>query len=100
MKSEYSSCDPSKPMWENLGRYLWYKHVVHEILVDGSSMIGFPLVKADSERNMPGIKPGPPDWDTSALTNELQEVRIYLWQNCVEEIMQSLTTKVQPFVIV
>ena len=35
------------------------KHVVHENVVDGSSMIRFPLVKADSERDMPGIDHGP-----------------------------------------
>ena len=44
-------------------------------MVGGSSMIGFPLVIAVSERDMPGIEPGPLGWHTSALTNELQEVR-------------------------
>ena len=29
---------------------------VHENLVGGSSMIGFPLVIADSERDLPGIQ--------------------------------------------
>ena len=33
------------------------KHVVLENVVGGSSMNGFPLVKADSERDMPGIEP-------------------------------------------
>ena len=33
-------------------------HVVNENVVGGSSMIGFPLVIAVSERDMPGIKPG------------------------------------------
>ena len=28
-------------------------------MVDGSSMIGFPLIIADIERDMPGSKPGP-----------------------------------------
>ena len=37
-------------------------------MVDGRSMIGFPLVKADSERDMPGIEPGPLGWYTGALT--------------------------------
>ena len=46
----------------------------HENMVDGSSMIGFPLVIADSEQDMPGIKPGPLGWHTRALTTELQEV--------------------------
>ena len=36
-------------------------------------MIGFPLVIAVSEKSMPGIKPGPLGWHTSALTKELQE---------------------------
>ena len=44
-------------------------------MVGGSSKIGFPLVIDVSERHMPGIEPGPLDWHTSALTNELQEVR-------------------------
>ena len=47
-------------------------------MVGGSSMIGFPLVIAVSERDMPGIKPGQLGWHTSALTNELQEVRLDL----------------------
>ena len=34
-------------------------YVVHENVVDGSSMIRFPLVIAVSERDLPGIKPGP-----------------------------------------
>ena len=33
-----------------------------------------PLVKAVSERNKPGIEPGPLGKHTSAFTNELQEV--------------------------
>ena len=32
-----------------------HKHVVHEIVVDGSSS----LVIAESERDMPGMEPGP-----------------------------------------
>ena len=36
-----------------------HKHVVHRNMVDGSSMIGFPLIIADIERDMPGSKPGP-----------------------------------------
>ena len=35
-------------------------------------MIGFHLVIADSEQDMPGIKPGPLGWNTSTLTNEIQ----------------------------
>ena len=38
-------------------------------------MIRFPLVIADSERDMPGIEPGLLGWHTSALTTDLQEVR-------------------------
>ena len=51
----------------------------------GSSMIRFPLVIAVSERDMPGIEPGPLGWHTSALTNKLQEVRlkIILWMSGV-----------------
>ena len=33
-------------------------------------MTGFPLVIAESERDMPGIEPGPLCWYTSALTTE------------------------------
>ena len=40
-------------------------------------MIGFPLVIAESERDMPGIRPGPLGWHTNALTTELQEVMRY-----------------------
>ena len=47
---------------------LAHKHVVHEKAVDGSSMIRFPLVIADSERDMPEIEPGPLGWYTSTLT--------------------------------
>ena len=47
-------------------------HIVHRNVVGGSSMVGFPLVIADSERDMQGIKTRPL---TSALTNELEEVR-------------------------
>ena len=35
-------------------------------------MIGFPLVISVSERDMPGIEPGPLGWHTSTLTNEVQ----------------------------
>ena len=45
-------------------------HVVHKNVLDGSSMIKFPLVLAVSELDMPGIEPG----HITALTNELQEV--------------------------
>ena len=45
-------------------------------------MIGFPLVISVSERDMPGIEPGPLGWHTSALTNELQEVFIAFKFNC------------------
>jgi hypothetical protein len=45
------------------------EHVVHENMEDGSSMLRFPLVIADSEQDMPGIKPGP---------LQLQEVRQYV----------------------
>ena len=43
-------------------------------MVDGSSMMGFPLVIADSERDIPGIETGPLGWYTSALTTGLQVV--------------------------
>ena len=54
-------------------------------MVGGSSMVRFPLVIAVSERDMSGIEPGPLGWHTSALTNELQEVRlkIILWMSGV-----------------
>ena len=51
------------------------KQVVHENVEDGSNMIGFPFVIADSEQDMPEIKSKPIGWHTSALTSELQEVR-------------------------
>ena len=52
------------------------KPFVHENLIGGSSIVlVFPLEIADSERDMPGIEPGPLGWDTSALTTRLQEVR-------------------------
>ena len=44
-----------------------------------SSVIGFPLVIADSERDMQGIEHEPLGWHTSTLTFVLQEVR---WQSC------------------
>ena len=53
-----------------------YKYVVHRNVVDGSRMIGIPLSIVDSEWDMPWIEPGPLGWHTSALTNELQEVRL------------------------
>jgi hypothetical protein len=52
------------------------KLVVHESVVDGSSMIRFPLVIAVSEQDMLGIKPGPLDLQhTSTLSTGLQDVR-------------------------
>ena len=42
------------------------KHVVQENVEDGRSMIGFLLVIADSERDMPGIETGPQGWHTSS----------------------------------
>ena len=49
--------------------------LIHENVVDGSSMIGFPLyLIADSEWDMPAIEPGLLGWHTSALTTELKEV--------------------------
>ena len=59
--------------WINYIKFI--KHVLHRNLVGGSSMIVFPLVIAVSERDMPGIKPGPLGRHTRTLTNELQEVR-------------------------
>jgi hypothetical protein len=50
-------------------------HVLHDKVVGGSSMIGFPPVIADSEQDKPEIEPGPLGWFTSAVTTGLQEVR-------------------------
>jgi hypothetical protein len=36
------------------------------------SMIGFPLVIANVDRDIPGIEPGPPGWYTSALNTGLR----------------------------
>ena len=47
-------------------------HVVHKKLVDGSSMIRFPLVIADET----GMEPWPPEWHTRALTTELLKVYV------------------------
>ena len=45
-------------------------HVVHENMVDGSSVLRVsPLVIAVSERDMPGIEPGPLGWYTSQRPN-------------------------------
>jgi hypothetical protein len=55
-----------------------FKYVVHNNVVGGSSMVGFSLVIAVSERDMPEIEPGLLGWHTSALTNELQEVRFFV----------------------
>ena len=54
------------------------KRVVQENVVGGTSIIGFPLVIAVSEQDIPGIEPGKLRWQTSALTNELQEVLLGL----------------------
>ena len=57
-----------------------YKHVVHENVVGGSSVLRvFPLVIAVSERDMPGIEPGPLGWYTSALTTGLHEMFKHIW---------------------
>ena len=40
-----------------------------------AALIGLSLVIADSDRDMPGIEPVSLGWHTSALTNELEEVR-------------------------
>ena len=53
----------------------FFKRVVHKNVVGGSNKIGFPLVIAVSERDIRAIERGPLGWHTSALTNELQEVR-------------------------
>ena len=55
--------------FESLDSSLPYKHVVQENMVDDSSMIGFLLVIADSEQDIPGIEPGPLCWHISILTN-------------------------------
>ena len=57
-------------MEDTLKIFKWkttFKHVVHENVVGGSSMIRFPLVIADSEHDMPGIKPGLLGWHSPAL---------------------------------
>jgi hypothetical protein len=56
-------------------------------VVDGSSMIGFLLVIADTEQDMPGIEPGPLGWYTSALTTGLQEVAWKILNSVGEEEM-------------
>ena len=43
-------------------------------MVVGSSIIWLPLVIAESEQDMPRIKPGPLGWHTGTLITELQEV--------------------------
>ena len=43
--------------------------------LNGSRMIGFHLVIANSEQDMSGMEPGPLGWHTSTLITELQEVR-------------------------
>ena len=48
----------------HLLRLIIHKHLVHENMVGGSSMIVFPLVIAVSERDLPGIETGPPGWHT------------------------------------
>ena len=54
--------------------FVYYdRHVVHIKVVDGSSIIRFPLVLADSEGEMPGMEPGPVGWYTSALTTEVRQ---------------------------
>ena len=54
----------------NLTFYTEQKHVVHKNLIGGSSIIWiFHLVKADSERDMPGIEPGPLGGYTSAISS-------------------------------
>ena len=45
-------------------------------MLGGSSMLGFPLVIAVSEQDMPGIEPGPLGWHTNALTTELHKFSI------------------------
>ena len=57
--------------------YCIHSHVVHRQMVDDSIMICmFLIVIAKSEQDMPGIKPGPLGSHISALTTELQELRI------------------------
>ena len=51
-----------------------YKQVYHDlILMVGSSLIGVPCSNWLQTRP-PRFKPGPPGWDTSAITTEPQEV--------------------------
>ena len=49
-------------------------------------MIEFPLVIAVSERDMPGVEPGPLGWHTSTLTNELQDVRTRITNTSEEKV--------------
>ena len=50
-----------------------FEHIAHTNVVDGSSMMGFTLVIADPERDVPEIKLEPLGMHTSALTTELQD---------------------------
>ena len=64
-----------------------YKHVVHENVVGGSTMIWFPLLIAVSKGDMQGIEPGPLGWHTSDLANELQEVRHVILSCIIEQLL-------------
>ena len=43
--------------------------LVHRNMVSGSSMIGFPLIIADSKQDMPGFEPGPARLEHQRSTN-------------------------------
>ena len=43
-------------------------------MLDSSSMVGFPLVIANFEQDMPGNEPGSLGWHTSAQITDLQEL--------------------------
>ena len=53
---------------------LGVKHVVHTTVVNGSSMIGFTIVIAESERDMPGIEPVPPGTRSSQLDTRREAI--------------------------
>ena len=58
------------------------KHIVQRNVVDGSTMIGFPHVKADSELLMPGIEPGP-------LVSQVRYLSGIIWRSRNENSLKT-----------
>ena len=56
--------------------------LVHKNAVDGSSMLGVPLVIADSERDMPELEPEPLGWYGSTLTTGLKAGCMLYQRSC------------------